>query len=336
MGLYYRIGMVVILAVVIVVVVVLKTGRPRVLESEGTVAVDTLATGPIEGDTVAQEPETVETGTAAVERSAVLPKNVLAIVNGKEVTLAALNREFDGLPPQAKDFFKEDKASFLEEIILKQLLLQDAKRKGVAEKPEFEAAVARNPGQEEQIMINMLRRGLVDGVAVTEPELREFFEQYEDQLPIKDFDAIKEQLRPMALEEKQRVVIEDYVNQLKSDADIVRNDQWIKAQEALTADNPLSRALKSGRPVVADFGRGTCVPCKMMEPILKKLQQDYEGRAEILILDIGEYAALSRKYRVMMIPTQIFFDEQGKEIGRHQGFMSEADLVAQLKKMGVE
>ena len=73
-----------------------------------------------------------------------------------------------------------------------------------------------------------------------------------------------------------------------------------------------------------------------MQPILEKLQKDYVGKAEILILDVGEYASLSRKYRIMLIPTQIFFDANGKEVHRHQGFMSEADLVAQLKKMGVE
>ena len=107
-------------------------------------------------------------------------------------------------------------------------------------------------------------------------------------------------------------------------------------QEALAADNPLSKALKLGQPVVADFGKGTCIPCKMMEPILRKLEEEYAGRASILILDVDEYRSLSRKYRVVMIPTQIFFDSDGKEVYRHQGFMPEEDIVAQLKKMGVE
>ncbi|OGC43407.1 hypothetical protein A2Y85_07640 [candidate division WOR-3 bacterium RBG_13_43_14] len=126
------------------------------------------------------------------------------------------------------------------------------------------------------------------------------------------------------------------MNQLKSSAKIVRNETWIKAQEALVADNPLSKALKSGKPVVADFGRGTCVPCKMMEPLLKELQQEFAGKAAILILDVGEYATLSRQYGVRMIPTQIFFDSNGKELHRHEGFMSKENLIAQLKKMGVE
>uniref|UniRef100_A0A7V1EI50 Thioredoxin n=1 Tax=candidate division WOR-3 bacterium TaxID=2052148 RepID=A0A7V1EI50_UNCW3 len=110
----------------------------------------------------------------------------------------------------------------------------------------------------------------------------------------------------------------------------------MKEQESATADNPLSKALKSKRPVLADFGRGTCIPCKMMQPILEKLQKEYAGKAEVLIIDVGEYAALARKYKIMMIPTQIFFDPSGKEVYRHQGFMPEQDIIAQLKKMGVE
>ena len=100
--------------------------------------------------------------------------------------------------------------------------------------------------------------------------------------------------------------------------------------------DPLASARGSGRPVVADFGRGTCVPCKMMLPILEKLQKDYTGRVEILILDVDEYASLARDCRIAVIPTQIFFDASGMEVGRHQGFMPEEDIVRQLKTMGVE
>ncbi len=100
--------------------------------------------------------------------------------------------------------------------------------------------------------------------------------------------------------------------------------------------NPLENALKKGLPVVADFGRGTCVPCKMMQPILEKLESDFEGKAIVLIIDIREYGALSQKYGINLIPTQIFFDANGEEVFRHQGFMPEEDIVVQLKKMGVE
>lgn len=104
----------------------------------------------------------------------------------------------------------------------------------------------------------------------------------------------------------------------------------------IAAANPLDNALKKGLPVVADFGRSTCVPCKMMLPILEKLEHDLEGKASVLIIDVREYSALSKKYRIRLIPTQIFFDSTGEEVFRHQGFMPEEEIITQLKKMGVD
>ena len=110
----------------------------------------------------------------------------------------------------------------------------------------------------------------------------------------------------------------------------------VKDTLAVAAANPLETAFSKGLPVVADFGRGTCIPCKMMQPILEKLERNFKGKVSILILDIREYSSLSQKYGITLIPTQIFFDASGEEMFRHQGFMPEEDIVAQLKKMGAE
>lgn len=101
-------------------------------------------------------------------------------------------------------------------------------------------------------------------------------------------------------------------------------------------DNPLDKALKLNMPVLAEFGRGTCVPCKMMKPILEKLEKTYEGRVTILTIDIGEFASLVRTYNITLIPTQIFFDADGKELYRHQGFMPEEEIIEQFRLMGIE
>lgn len=111
-----------------------------------------------------------------------------------------------------------------------------------------------------------------------------------------------------------------------------------QAQSAVlpAADNPLDRALATGHPVVADFGRGMCIPCKMMKPILDDLKEDYAGRAEILIIEIDEFPAVTQRVGIRAIPTQIFYDGQGKEVFRHQGFMPREDIAAKLAEMGVE
>ena len=98
-------------------------------------------------------------------------------------------------------------------------------------------------------------------------------------------------------------------------------------------------AAKPGRakaiPQVLDFGRGFCIPCKMMAPILKELQKAYEGRAAIEIIDIGDQPNRAEDYGIRAIPTQIFIDAKGKEVFRHEGFMPKEDIVAKLREMGV-
>jgi len=102
---------------------------------------------------------------------------------------------------------------------------------------------------------------------------------------------------------------------------------------------PASSASASTRtpeyPAVIDLGMGKCIPCKQMKPILEELMQEYKGRARIEIIDIGQHPDQAEKYKVMLIPTQIFFAKGGNEVYRHEGFMPQADIVAKLNEMGV-
>ena len=101
------------------------------------------------------------------------------------------------------------------------------------------------------------------------------------------------------------------------------------------ADNPLDRALATGRPVVADFGRGMCIPCKMMKPILDDLKEDYAGRAEILVIDVDQHPAVTQRVGIRAIPTQVFYDAERNVVYRHEGFIPREDIVAKLAEMGV-
>ena len=86
---------------------------------------------------------------------------------------------------------------------------------------------------------------------------------------------------------------------------------------------------------MVDLGAKTCIPCKMMAPILIKLEKEYKGRAAIIFIDVWEHQDQAKKFRVSAIPTQIFYDKDGREIYRHQGFLDEEAIVTQLAKMGV-
>jgi len=100
-------------------------------------------------------------------------------------------------------------------------------------------------------------------------------------------------------------------------------------------DTNVRQALSSGKPAVIDLGARTCIPCKKMAPILESLSGEYRGRASVLFIDVHEDQAAARKFRVQMIPTQIFFNAQGKEVKRHIGFMDKPDIVKELKAAGL-
>jgi thioredoxin 1 len=89
-------------------------------------------------------------------------------------------------------------------------------------------------------------------------------------------------------------------------------------------------------PRLVDVGRGTCVPCKMMAPILEELKKEYSGVAVIEVIDLRYDRAAAMQYNIRVIPTQIFFDREGKEVSRHQGFMSKDAIIAKFREMGVE
>ena len=116
----------------------------------------------------------------------------------------------------------------------------------------------------------------------------------------------------------------------------------LTAVSAMAAELPSSNdavikaALASGKPTVADFGARTCIPCKKMAPILEELNRELKGTANVTFTDVWATPALAENYRVQMIPTQIFFDDKGKEVKRHMGFIDKAEIIKELKKAGLK
>lgn len=90
-----------------------------------------------------------------------------------------------------------------------------------------------------------------------------------------------------------------------------------------------------GMVTMVDLGAASCIPCKMMAPILEKLEKRYKGKAAILFIDLRHQREAARHFGVRAIPTQIFYDRNGREIYRHEGFMSEEQIVRQLSLLGV-
>ena len=90
-----------------------------------------------------------------------------------------------------------------------------------------------------------------------------------------------------------------------------------------------------GKVTMVDIGAKKCIPCKMMAPIIEELKSEYQGRAAVVFIDVWKNPAAGRQFGIRTIPTQIFYDAQGKETGRHEGFLDKQSIVKTFTDLGV-
>ncbi len=89
-------------------------------------------------------------------------------------------------------------------------------------------------------------------------------------------------------------------------------------------------------PRLVDLGADQCIPCKMMTPILEGLRTEYAGRLRVEFYDVWKNPGVGQQYGIRVIPTQIFYDASGKELWRHEGFISKEDILAKWKELGFD
>jgi len=84
-----------------------------------------------------------------------------------------------------------------------------------------------------------------------------------------------------------------------------------------------------------ELGADRCIPCKAMQPIMKEVAKEYAGKIQVVFYDVWKDPAPARKYGIQLIPTQVFIDQNGKEIHRHVGFYAKEEILQMLKEKGI-
>ncbi len=91
------------------------------------------------------------------------------------------------------------------------------------------------------------------------------------------------------------------------------------------------KVLKSANPVLVDFFATWCGPCRMAEPVLEELSDEYKDKVVVAKVDVDQNHNTAAKYDVMSIPTTILIKD-GKELGRQIGFAGKQAFEDLIKK----
>lgn len=93
--------------------------------------------------------------------------------------------------------------------------------------------------------------------------------------------------------------------------------------------NIRQEVFESDIPVVLDFYSDTCMPCKMLSPVLEELGKSYRDKLKICKLNVNENAQLADEYGVMAVPT-LMYVKNGREINRTIGFINKNEILEHL------
>ena len=100
------------------------------------------------------------------------------------------------------------------------------------------------------------------------------------------------------------------------------------------------KAVVTGNTLVTfvELGSVSCIPCRMMQPIMRDIENTYQGQVNVVFHDVwtDEGKPYAKTYGIRVIPTQVFLDSKGIEYFRHEGYFPKDQLVAVLKTKGVK
>jgi len=131
--------------------------------------------------------------------------------------------------------------------------------------------------------------------------------------------------------------------QLDSKTEVSTQDLTQPKSKELAAENkteakPAKQETRTIKVTFIELGSIKCIPCKMMQPIMKEIEEEYKGQVKVVFYDVrtSEGKPYARKYGIRVIPTQVFLNKDGTEYFRHEGFFAKDELIKVLKKQGVE
>ena len=290
-----------------------------------------LYSQPLVPSVLAESASTVEsiypglsTGVLQSATLADMDKGTLLQGDGVEIQTSFAEKIFGEVTPEIRKELEKNMFFLLEREATREFIRRDARAMGISvDQPEKEMG---------QAYVKRLTKGLT----VTEAEARAFYDSNKEMVGGMPFEEVKGSIEPFLLQQKKEDIVDAHIANLGEEAHVRLNRDWVKQQADLALDNPVDRARASGKPTMAEFGATGCGPCDLMQPILERLRKKYPDKLNVVFVNVRKHHTLGARFGIRVIPVQVFYDAKGKEVFRHKGFYTEADVLKQVKKMGVE
>jgi len=265
-------------------------------------------------------------------------QQTLAQVNDEKITIEQFERELAKVEDPLREMLKEEPQQFLEGMVVKMLLLQEAKKQGLtAPVKTYKDKEALPP--EEALITELMKKKFSSPPAVTREEIEAFYSMFKDQMKGNSLNQMVPVIEQIIREGKQREEMEQYLKDLQNKAKIEIDQGRLKKIAAKppesNTEEDFKKAMASGKPVLVDFGANSCLPCRQIRPTLKEVGKEYAEKARVLVIDVYQFQGLAKQFKVQLIPTLIFFDAKGKEAFRHTGVLDKEKIVSKLKEIGM-
>jgi thioredoxin 1 len=253
-----------------------------------------------------------------------LPENVLLKAGPLTITEKDLDEEINTVPLEKRPQYQKNAFFALEYFATPKLLLLAA-GKPLSSNDKDSAAIIK------------ARLDLAAShVTVSNKEIALYYKNNQDMFGEESLMDSRSQIASYLRKEKQRLAVQDYIRNLAKEIPVTLSAKWVAQEARFMLDNPVDNARKSGKPTLVNFSATGSQPSAAMQPILKSLKSNYTRKVNILIVQVRKDNILIARYGISGVPTQIFFDQNGAEVYRHEGFLPQKEIEDRLSRMGAK
>ena len=264
------------------------------------------------------------TGILKSAKLAELTPGIILKGENLEIRESELKEKMAGAEPKIREQLQKNLFFLLEQEATMKILVYEARN-----------SVRNTEGLSDSEALKTHLDRISQQVSVSETEAKAFYEVNKEMIGGMPFDQVKDSIHEFLLQQKKAETIGAYITGLGNRNTIEVNQTWAKTQYHKARDNPVDRARLSGKPTMVEFGATGCIPCDRMQPILDKLCKKYPDSLNVVFVHVREEQILAARFGIRSIPVQVFFDRNGEEVFRHNGFFPEKEVHKQLTEMGL-